>query len=158
MCSRLPLRYFRPTPCRRWNRQEPDEVKIEYCRSADGLTWTQNVTNALTSAYLSCFAHASGPMTGHVISHPPILTFVALVVQDLMMYICRWGTGTECDNSCLGTIAPQTYKNTQITLAGSNFNFRDTLVTTGGTTYTDQASSSSGSLWSIATITVPAMV
>lgn len=97
-------------------------------------------------------------MTGHVISHPPILTFVALVVQDLMMYICRWGTGTECDNSCLGTIAPQTYKNTQITLAGSNFNFRDTLVTTGGTTYTDQASSSSGSLWSIATITVPAMV
>jgi hypothetical protein len=43
-----------------------DEVRIEYSRSADGLTWIQNVTNALTGAYLSSFSHQSGPMTGYV--------------------------------------------------------------------------------------------
>jgi hypothetical protein len=49
----------------------------------------------------------------------------------------RWGTGTECDNSCSGTITAQTYKNTTITLASSDTAFGNTLGVSGGTTYTD---------------------
>ncbi|KAE9377179.1 hypothetical protein N431DRAFT_402003 [Stipitochalara longipes BDJ] len=110
-----------------------DEVKIEYSRSADGLSWTQNVTNAITGAYLSSFVHDSGPMTG-------------------------WGTGTECDSNCSGTIAPQTYKNTTITLAYSDTAFGNTLGVSGGTTYTGLKVSADGTVWTIESINVPAMV
>ena len=41
------------------------KVKIEYTLESDGTTWTQNVTNADTGAYLSSYSRDSGPyMTG----------------------------------------------------------------------------------------------
>ncbi|KAH9222628.1 hypothetical protein DL95DRAFT_354366 [Leptodontidium sp. 2 PMI_412] len=110
-----------------------DEVRIEYSRSADGLIWNQNVTNAVTGAFLSSFSHASGPMTG-------------------------WGTGTECNDGCSGTIAAQTYKNTVITLAGADTAFGKTLSTSQGTTYTGLKNSADGKTWTIDAIHVPAMV
>ncbi|TVY82350.1 hypothetical protein LSUE1_G002406 [Lachnellula suecica] len=105
-----------------------DEVKIVYTRSADG-----NVTNAITGAYLSSFSHASGPMTG-------------------------WGTGTECDDNCSGTIAAQVWKNTKITLASPDTAFSGTLGVSGGTTYTGLQNSDDGTVWTIDSINVPAMV
>ncbi|KAF8867306.1 hypothetical protein BDZ45DRAFT_710272 [Acephala macrosclerotiorum] len=112
--------------------KDGDEVRIEYSRSADGLTWIQNVTNAITGEYLSSFAHKSGPMTG-------------------------WGTGTECDSNCNGTIAAQTYKNTTITLASSDTAFGNTLGVSGGTTYTGLSVSTDGTVWHIDSINIPAM-
>ncbi|KUJ20628.1 uncharacterized protein LY89DRAFT_448834 [Mollisia scopiformis] len=111
---------------------EEDQVRIEYSRSADGLVWIQNVTNAVTGAYLSSFSHESGPMTG-------------------------WGTGTECDDDCSGTVSAQTYKNTTITLASSDTAFGDTLGVSGGTTYSGLSVSADGTVWHIDSISVPAM-
>ncbi|KAH6678480.1 hypothetical protein B0J14DRAFT_505863 [Halenospora varia] len=109
-----------------------DNVLINYTRSADGTIWTQNVTNAKTGAYLSSFSHASGPMTG-------------------------WGTGTECDDSCTGTIAAQTYKNTTITLASADASFIKTLTTSGGTTYTGAKMSADNKVLTIESINIPSM-
>lgn len=69
----------------------------------------------------------------------------------------RWGTGTECDNSCSGTIAAQTYKNTTITLAASDTAFGKTLGVSGGTTYTELEVSADGTVWTIGNINIPAM-
>jgi hypothetical protein len=70
----------------------------------------------------------------------------------------RWGTGTECDDNCNGTIAAQTYKNTTITLASADTVFGDTLGVSGGTTYTGLAVSTDGTVWTINSINIPAMV
>lgn len=69
-----------------------------------------------------------------------------------------YGTGTECDDNCAGTIATQTYLNTVITLASADPTFGSTLVVSGGTTYTGLASSEGGKIWTIASISIPAMV
>ncbi len=70
----------------------------------------------------------------------------------------RWGTGTECDDGCNGTIAPQTYKNTTITLASADTAFRNTLGVSQGTTYTGLKNSADGTVWTIDSINIPAMV
>ena len=72
--------------------------------------------------------------------------------------IDRWGTGTECDNSCSGTVAAQTYKNTKITLASADTSFGNTLSVSGGATYTGLAHSHNGKVWTIESIDIPAMV
>lgn len=69
-----------------------------------------------------------------------------------------YGTGTECDDDCSGTIAVQTYENTVITLAAADTTFGDTIVASSGATYSGLASSSGGQVWTIAKISVPAMV
>jgi len=61
-----------------------------------GVTWTQNVTDAATGAYLSSYAHDSGP------------------------YMTGYGTGTECDDSCTDTISAQKYLNTTLALASAD--------------------------------------
>jgi hypothetical protein len=50
----------------------------------------------------------------------------------------------ECDDSCTGTIATQTYENTTITLLIADPIFGSTLSTSGGTTYAGLASSEGG--------------
>lgn len=109
------------------------KVKIVYELESDGETWTQTVTNADTGATLSTYSRASGP------------------------YMTGYGTGTECDSSCSGTIAAQTYTNTVITLASSDTTFGDTIATSNGATYSGLSSSDSGKTWTIASINVPAM-
>jgi hypothetical protein len=69
----------------------------------------------------------------------------------------RWGTGTECDDNCNGTVSPQTYKNTTITLASSDTAFGSTLGVSGGTTYSGLSVSKDGTVWHIDSINIPAM-
>lgn len=69
-----------------------------------------------------------------------------------------YGTGTECDDNCSGTIAVQQYLNTMITLAGADTSFGSTIATAEGATYTGLASSDDGTFWTIETINIPAMV
>ncbi|KAF2236053.1 hypothetical protein EV356DRAFT_565796 [Viridothelium virens] len=109
-----------------------EHVKIEYTLQSNGQNWTQTVTNAATGAELSSFNHESGPMTG-------------------------WGTGTECDSDCTGTVAVQQYIGTTITLAAADTTFGDTIASAQGATYTGLSSSNGGKVWSIATINIPAM-
>ncbi|PWY66487.1 hypothetical protein BO94DRAFT_613671 [Aspergillus sclerotioniger CBS 115572] len=110
-----------------------DHVRIEYNLASDGETWTQNVTNALTGAALSSYSYAAGP------------------------YMTGYGTGTECDSDCTGTVASQLYINTTITLREADTSFGDTIATGAGATYTGLTSSEGGKVWKIATISIPAM-
>lgn len=109
------------------------KVKIVYELESDNETWTQTVTNADTGASLSTYSRASGP------------------------YMTGYGTGTECDDSCSGTIAAQTYTNTVITLAGADTTFGNTIATSNGATYSGLSSSDGGKVWTIASINIPAM-
>ena len=76
----------------------------------------------------------------------------------MTLLVLSWGTGTECNDGCSGTIAAQTYKNTVITLAGADTAFGKTLSTSQGTTYTGLKNSADGKTWTIDAIHVPAMV
>ncbi|KAL1645414.1 hypothetical protein SLS58_003721 [Diplodia intermedia] len=109
------------------------KVRIEYNLMDDGTTWEQIVTNAETGENLSYFSYDSGP------------------------YMTGYGTGTECDDSCTGTVSEQQYLNTTITLAGADTSFSDTLTSSGGAVYTEMKSSQGGKVWTIEKITLPAM-
>ncbi|EKV11474.1 hypothetical protein PDIG_50070 [Penicillium digitatum PHI26] len=69
----------------------------------------------------------------------------------------QYGTGTECDNSCSGTIAAQKYLNTVITLAEADATFGSTISSAGGATYTEVMSSQGGKAWTIKEIDIPSM-
>lgn len=68
-----------------------------------------------------------------------------------------WGTGTECDGGCTGTVDAQVYKNVSIVLEDVDEAFGETLVVSGGTTYQGLASSEGGKVWTIERIDIPAM-
>ncbi|KAK6339142.1 hypothetical protein TWF718_008566 [Orbilia javanica] len=110
-----------------------DQVRIEYALQSDQNTWLQTVTNAVTGALLSTYSSASGP------------------------YMRGYGTGTECNDNCSGTIAAQSYINTVITLASADTTFGGTIAVAGGATYSGLTSSDGGKVWSIASINIPAM-
>ncbi|KAJ6062265.1 uncharacterized protein N7446_006385 [Penicillium canescens] len=110
-----------------------DHVRIEYNLESDGQTWKQTVTNAVTGALLSTYSLASGP------------------------YMRGYGTGTECNDQCSGTIAAQKYLNTTITLAGADTTFGSTIAKAAGASYTGLGSSQGGKVWTIAEIDIPAM-
>lgn len=109
------------------------KIKILYELESDGQTWTQTVTDDDTGDLLSTYSRASGP------------------------YMTGYGTGTECDDGCSGTIAAQVYENTVITLAAADTTFGDTIATSQGATYEGLVSSEGGKVWTIATINVLAM-
>ncbi|KAF5878773.1 uncharacterized protein Bfra_000942 [Botrytis fragariae] len=109
-----------------------DQVLIDYGYNATSGNWTQVVTNGQTGAELSYFSYPSGLMTG-------------------------WGTGTECNDDCTGTVAKQQYLNTTITLASADPDFGATLGVSQGTTYTGLTSEQGGLIWKIAEINVPSM-
>ncbi|KAJ5988653.1 hypothetical protein N7481_003863 [Penicillium waksmanii] len=69
----------------------------------------------------------------------------------------HYGTGTECNDGCSGTIAAQQYVDTTITLASADTTFGDTIASASGATYTGLSSSSGGKVWKISAINVPAM-
>ncbi|KAI0428982.1 hypothetical protein F5Y09DRAFT_332140 [Xylaria sp. FL1042] len=107
-------------------------VEILYELQSDGTTWKQTATDVSTGNQLSTFSYDSGP------------------------YMTGYGTGTECDDSCTGTIAAQTYSNTVITLAEADSTFGNTITTSGGATYSG-LTSSDNKVWTIQTINIPAM-
>ncbi|KXG53434.1 uncharacterized protein PGRI_004840 [Penicillium griseofulvum] len=110
-----------------------DQVRIEYNLESDGQTWKQTVTNGQTGALLSTYSLASGP------------------------YMRGYGTGTECNDNCSGTIAAQKYLNTVITLSSADTTFGSTIGTAGGATYTGLSSSQGGKVWTIKQIDIPSM-
>lgn len=108
-------------------------VKILY--ELSGTKWTQTVTNANSGASLSSYTIDVGKgatMTGY-------------------------GTGTECNGGCSGTVAEQTYKNTVITLLEADPTFGSTIGTSNGATYTGLSSSQGGKVWTITEMKIPAM-
>lgn len=110
-----------------------DRVQIRY--KVSGNVWTQTVTNAGTGTVLSTLDTDVGrgaTMTGY-------------------------GTGTECNNGCTGTIAAQTYENTVITLQEADTTFGATIASAQGATYTGLTSSQGGKVWTIAKINIPKM-
>ena len=88
------------------------------------------MTNAQTGAELSTYTKASGPVTGY-------------------------GTGTECDDDCTGTVAAQQYLNTVITLDAADTTFGDTIATAQGATYLGLTNEQGGKVWKIASIKIP---
>jgi hypothetical protein len=81
-------------------------------------------------------------------------SFAIHILTKLFSDACRYGTGTECDSACTGTIAPQTYSSTVITLASADPKFGSTLALSGGATYSGLTSSKDSTVWSIETINV----
>ncbi|KAG9096671.1 hypothetical protein FRC07_010888 [Ceratobasidium sp. 392] len=109
-----------------------DAVTINYKLGSNKMTWTQTVT--IAGKVVSTLTSDSGP------------------------YMKGWGTGTECNDGCNGTVSPQKYTNTVITLDAADANFGKTGVASGGTTITGLTSEQSGKVWKIATINIPKMV
>ncbi|KAF8306712.1 hypothetical protein DL93DRAFT_2088538 [Clavulina sp. PMI_390] len=109
-----------------------DAVTISYTLQSDKNTWLQTAT--INGVQVSSLSYAAGP------------------------YMKGYGTGTECDDYCSGTVASQTYTNTVITFDAADTNFGNTLVTSGGATYSGLSSSQGGKVWTIASMYVPPMV
>ncbi|CAG8983628.1 hypothetical protein HYALB_00004058 [Hymenoscyphus albidus] len=58
-----------------------------------------------------------------------------------------WGTGTECNNGCTGTVAEQVYTNTKITLASADTTFIETVGVSQGAKYTNMKMSSDNKVY-----------
>lgn len=93
------------------------------------------------------------------ILHRPIVSssHPNLSLQRHPLTLNSWGTGTECNNDCTGTVAAQQYINTVITLKEADATFGNTIAKASGATYSGLASSSGGKVWTIKQIDVPSM-
>ncbi|PSN72088.1 hypothetical protein BS50DRAFT_569646 [Corynespora cassiicola Philippines] len=109
------------------------QIKIEYALQSDQDTWRQTVTDVASGRVISSLDHKDGP------------------------FMRGYGTGTECNNGCSGTVAEQTYSDTTITLSSADANFGKTIGTSQGATYTGLSSSNGNKVWTIKTIKVPKM-
>ncbi|KAJ7275079.1 hypothetical protein C8J57DRAFT_1714782 [Mycena rebaudengoi] len=109
-----------------------DAVLIDYTLQSNRNTWSQTVS--IAGKVVTSLNHDSGP------------------------FMKGWGTGTECNNGCSGTIAVQTYTNTVITLDAADPTFGSTLRLSAGATFTGLTNEQSGKVWKIASISVPKMV
>lgn len=69
-----------------------------------------------------------------------------------------WGTGTECNEGCNGTISAQKYTNTTIVLDAPDARFDSTRSSGNGVTFTDMVSEEGGKVWKIETIDIAPMV
>ncbi|KAF6838167.1 hypothetical protein CMUS01_04738 [Colletotrichum musicola] len=108
-------------------------IKIEYTLQSDQDTWRQTVTDVASGKVISSLDHKAGP------------------------FMRGYGTGTECNNGCTGTIAEQTYSNTVITLSNPDTTFGSTIGSSQGAKFTGLTSSQGGKVWTIASIKVPKM-
>ncbi|KAJ1303974.1 hypothetical protein OPQ81_008384 [Rhizoctonia solani] len=108
-----------------------DSVTINYKLGSNKMTWTQTVT--IDNKVVSTLNSDSGP------------------------YMKGWGTGTECNNGCTGTISAQKYTNTVITLDAADPTFGSTASSAAGATATGLTSEQGGKVWKIATINIPKM-
>ncbi|KAF2151430.1 hypothetical protein K461DRAFT_280221 [Myriangium duriaei CBS 260.36] len=96
-------------------------------------TWNQTMRDGKTGKLLATYAKASGPMLG-------------------------WGTALECNNGCTGTVNPQYYRNSKITLDGADPNFSSTLGASQGANNTQMQTTDGGKTWTISEIYIPAMI
>ncbi|KAF9269197.1 hypothetical protein L218DRAFT_1072827 [Marasmius fiardii PR-910] len=105
-------------------------IDIHYKLASDRRTWDQTVT-----------------VNGKVIS--------TLKSSDGPLYQGGWGTGTECQKNCRGTISTQTYKNTKIVLSAADPNLKNTLGVGAGVRHTGLKTSDGGKTWQVSQITIP---
>lgn len=68
-----------------------------------------------------------------------------------------YGTGTECDDGCTGTVSAQRYLNTTITLEAADTTFGETIGSSGGSNYTGLTSTEDARVWHITEIYIPPM-
>ncbi|KAH7351434.1 hypothetical protein BKA66DRAFT_516254 [Pyrenochaeta sp. MPI-SDFR-AT-0127] len=109
-------------------------VEILYELLSDNKTWRQTAKDLGTGKQLSTFERDSGP------------------------YMRGYGTGTECQQDCTGTIAPQLYENTVLTLSSADRDFGKTIAVSQGATYEGLKVSSDGKTWTIAKMNVRPMI
>ena len=69
----------------------------------------------------------------------------------------RWGTATECQADCEGTIDTHYYYDTLIVLEKGSMSYGQTIGAGGGATFSDFSPNEDGSIWRIAKITIPPM-
>ncbi|KAG7094100.1 hypothetical protein E1B28_007717 [Marasmius oreades] len=105
-------------------------IDIHYKLASDQRTWDQTVT-----------------VNGKVIS--TLQSFDGPLIQG------GWGTGTECQSNCRGTISTQTYKNTKIILSRADPDFKNTLGVGGGVQHTGLTTPDGGKTWTVTQITIP---
>ncbi|KAL0576506.1 hypothetical protein V5O48_005481 [Marasmius crinis-equi] len=110
--------------------QGTSEIYIHYKLASDQRTWDQTVM-----------------VGGKVIS--TLQSFDGPLIQG------GWGTGTECQQNCRGTISTQTYKNTKITLSVADPNFKNTLGVGAGVQHTGLQTADGGKTWTVTQITIP---
>lgn len=111
-------------------------ITISYTRNENSngtYTWTQLVTDTASGEELSTLDSNSGDMTG-------------------------WGTGTECNDQCVGSTSPQVYSNTKIVLESEDPDFSSTVASGEGVTASDMVTEDGGKTWTIKEINLPAMV
>ncbi|KAF9033279.1 hypothetical protein BDZ89DRAFT_557186 [Hymenopellis radicata] len=109
------------------------DITINYKLGDDQVTWTQTVT-----------------VNGEVIS--------TLESYDGPLYNGGWGTGTECQSDCTGSTSPQYYTDTTIILMEADADFSSTLGIGSGVEASDMVTTDNGKTWTIASITIPAMI
>ncbi|KAF8910373.1 hypothetical protein CPB85DRAFT_1390526 [Mucidula mucida] len=109
------------------------DIIINYKLGDDQVTWTQTVT-----------------VNGEVIS--------TLESYDGPLYNGGWGTGTECQSDCTGSTSPQYYTNTTIILMEADADFSSTLGVGSGVEASDMVTNDNGKTWTIASITISAMI
>lgn len=113
-------------------------IKLNYTLiDKESYLWLQTMEDAVTGALLSTFNKTSGPMLG-------------------------WGTAIELDDyngvAATGTVSKQSYINSTIILESADPTFIDTLGAGEGVVHTDMLTTDGGITWTIANITIPAMV
>ncbi|CAG7964947.1 unnamed protein product [Penicillium olsonii] len=142
-----------------------DQVRIEYNLESDGQTWKQYVWQENRGSH-KLTGTGPSPTARLVIFFLPSLTLPDLTcagtffheeIAGIMLTSNRYGTGTECNDGCTGTVAAQKYKDTVITLAEADTTFGSTISKAAGATYSGLTSSQGGKVWTIAEINIPAM-
>ncbi|KAG7445077.1 uncharacterized protein BT62DRAFT_981400 [Guyanagaster necrorhizus] len=108
-------------------------IGIHYKLADDNLTWNQTVT--LNGTVISTLQSYDGPLLNG-----------------------GFGTGTECQSECTGSTSVQTYTDTTIVLQSADADFSSTLSKGTGVVASDMVTTDGGKTWTIASITIPAMV
>ncbi|KAH7103680.1 hypothetical protein BKA62DRAFT_616004 [Auriculariales sp. MPI-PUGE-AT-0066] len=109
-----------------------DVITIDYTLQSDNKTWLQTVSK--NGATISTLQSYDGPL-----------------LQG------GFGTGTECNDSCGGSVSTQTYTNTTIVLSAADSAFGSTLGVGTGVVASSLTTSDSGKTWTVASIKIPPM-
>ncbi|KAJ7244468.1 hypothetical protein C8J57DRAFT_1083081 [Mycena rebaudengoi] len=109
-----------------------DIVTIDYTLQSDQRTWVHTVSK-----------------NGVVIS--TLQTFDGPLLQG------GFGTGTECNANCGGSVSTQTYTNTTVILSKADPLFSSTLGVGVGVQASQLMTADSGKTWTVASIKIPPM-
>ncbi|KAF7322322.1 CBM1 domain-containing protein [Mycena chlorophos] len=109
-----------------------DMLTIDCTLQSDGLTWVQTVSK--NGVVISTLDSYDGPL-----------------LQG------GFGTGTECNEDCGGSVSTQSYTNTTIVLSQADPLFSSTLGVGAGVVASSLTTSDGGKTWMVASIEIPPM-